>query len=37
MKGAAATVAALLALMVALFGVAFFASLGWHLGAEVVA
>lgn len=37
MKGAAATVAALITLMVALFGAAFLASLGWHLGAAVVA
>lgn len=37
MKGAAATVAALLALMVALFVCAAVASLGWHLGAAVVA
>ena len=37
MKGAAATVAELITLMVAMFGVAFFASLGWHLGAAVVA
>lgn len=35
MKGAAATVAAMIALMVAMFGVAFLASLGWHLGAVI--
>lgn len=37
MKGAAATVAALVALVLALFGAAFLASLGWHVGAAVIA